>query len=110
MLPCMLRNQLMHSTQGVRAVVTLNEDFEVFISTEQYKVCPLMTVSQLSCWRLTPACCIGSSDLFKPAAIPPCPAIACRNRQRTSCRPHEVQHIPGFTFGAAGLHQPRSMP
>ena len=24
--------------QGVRAVVTLNEDFEMFISTEQYKV------------------------------------------------------------------------
>lgn len=24
--------------QGVRAVVTLNEDFEVFISSEQYKV------------------------------------------------------------------------
>lgn len=25
-------------SQGVQAVVTLNEDFEVFISTEQYKV------------------------------------------------------------------------
>ena len=25
--------------QGVRAVVTLNENFEVFISTEQYRVC-----------------------------------------------------------------------
>lgn len=28
----------MSTPQGVRAVVTLNEDFEVFISTEQYKV------------------------------------------------------------------------
>ena len=26
-------------TQGVKAVVTLNEDFEVFISSDQYKVC-----------------------------------------------------------------------
>jgi hypothetical protein len=37
--------------QGVRAVVTLNEDFEVFISTEQYKV--RATEACALCFELT---------------------------------------------------------
>jgi len=45
--------QLLHVKQGVRAVVTLNEDFEVFISTEQYKVWWPVAAARLSCQRPT---------------------------------------------------------
>ena len=41
--PCtvhLIRSVCQHDLQqGVKAVVTLNEDFELFISSEQYKVC-----------------------------------------------------------------------
>ena len=43
--------------QGVQAVVTLNETFEVFITTEQYEVSSLTSpdvlASQLSSWKMT---------------------------------------------------------
>lgn len=88
----MLLDQLLHVKQGVRAVVTLNEDFEVFISTEQYKVWWLLSVAQLSCKRLASACCVGSCK----AAHPSCPAAACRHMHRRTCRPYEAQNTPGL--------------
>ena len=79
----------------MRAVVTLNEDFEVFISTEQYKVCPPMRSSYAD----VPEARVCTLPRSRRLAVPSCPAAACKDLRNT-CRPGTVRTQPAVKPGA----------